>query len=322
MTKQLVDEIRAMQAVLRTEATHQAEIASQRLRELLSGIESLAISDGEDDDLNSRDRVALLLERAKTEARSLRNTRGEILGRFDGLSADLGDWFVASSDEKPVAEASGNHDPASGERDRAARQVVKLTDYSDVVEKMNSYDFETWVGAASKEATIALLFTDIVGSTKKQLEMGDEAYNVTRRAHFTKADQLRGEYDAYLIKTIGDSCMVAFRTVTVALRFAVRFLGDTGHPDIRIRAGIHVGPVRVDKGDAYGTMVNVTARIAAMPTGATIWLSNEAKEQIEIEKPADLNHLKFRSRPGRTLKGLGKKNLWSVTLPTAKLQGT
>jgi hypothetical protein len=50
--------------------------------------------------------------------------------------------------------------------------------------------------------------------------------------------------------------MVVFRTAVEALDFAVAFYSDTGDEQIKIRAGIHVGPARIIEDDLFGIMVN------------------------------------------------------------------
>jgi class 3 adenylate cyclase len=58
-----------------------------------------------------------------------------------------------------------------------------------------------------------------------------------------------------------------------------------------IRAGIHVGPVRIIDNDIFGMMVNYTKRIESAALGGGIILSNEAKTHIDYEK--DVRHSKL-----------------------------
>lgn len=63
------------------------------------------------------------------------------------------------------------------------------------------------------------------------------------------------------IKTIGDSFIEAFKGAGAALDYARALQGNTGHPQVRIRAGIHIGPMRVEEGDVFGGTVNFAARV-------------------------------------------------------------
>lgn len=78
--------------------------------------------------------------------------------------------------------------------------------------------------------------------------------------------------------------MVAFRTAVNALNFAIEFQIDTGDERVRIRAGLHIGPVIVEEGDGQGVAVNYAARVICMAVNGGVWLSNETKNHIDQEK--------------------------------------
>ena len=61
--------------------------------------------------------------------------------------------------------------------------------------------------------------------------------------------------------------MVAFRTAVRALNFALKLQADPGSDRVSIRVGIHVGPVRVELKDAFGSMVDYTARVQQCAVG-------------------------------------------------------
>jgi class 3 adenylate cyclase len=68
-------------------------------------------------------------------------------------------------------------------------------------------------------------------------------------------------YDCYVVKAIGDSLMLAFRTSSEALLFAINFSCTTGVNYIGIRIGIHSGEVEIRDNDIYGLNVNLAARV-------------------------------------------------------------
>jgi class 3 adenylate cyclase len=94
--------------------------------------------------------------------------------------------------------------------------------------EMRTNDFHSWAGAA--RATIALVFTDIVGSTALANRLGNEAMDEVRGQHFQQGRRLVRAFGGYEIKTIGDSLMVTFRTAVEALDFVLAFEQDAGHP--------------------------------------------------------------------------------------------
>src|SRR5262249_45380387 len=127
------------------------------------------------------------------------------------------------------------------------------------------------------------------------------------------------KYGGHEIKTIGDSLMVAFRTAVEALDFALGLQANTGDERIRLRAGIHVGPVHVQETDAFGLTVNYTARVMRMATAEEIWCSDRTKGDIEEEKAEAHKRLCWTEHPQCELKGIaGRQRLWSVVVPTAE----
>jgi small GTP-binding protein len=177
--------------------------------------------------------------------------------------------------------------------------------------EMETPGFQSWVGAG--KTTLALVFTDVVGSTRLGDEVGDEAMDIIRSSHFQRARQLLARFKGYEIKTIGDSFMVAFRTASQALEFSLELHRDPGHQMLQIRAGIHVGPVLVEEEDAFGSMVNFTNRVESKAKGAEIWASDRAYEDIKTERLQRLATVLWEKHPGCALKGFkGRFRLWSV----------
>jgi class 3 adenylate cyclase len=115
------------------------------------------------------------------------------------------------------------------------------------------------------------------------------------------------------IKTIGDSFMAAFKCAGAAAGLCAALQGHTGHPQVRIRAGIHIGPMRVEGGDVFGGTVNFAARVVGAIQEAEIWLSERAKEDINRLGAAKHKGLKWERHEGVTMKGFpGKWTLWAI----------
>jgi class 3 adenylate cyclase len=172
-------------------------------------------------------------------------------------------------------------------------------------------NFQDWAGG--EQVTLAIVFTDVVGSTALGEEIRDEAMNEVRRAHFAQSRRLIGKFQGREIKTIGDSFMAAFKCAGSALDYARALQGDTGHPQVQIRAGIHIGPMRVEAGDVFGGTVNFAARVVGAVKDAEIWLSDRAKEDIDRLGAAKHKGLKWERHEGVGMKGFpGKFTLWSL----------
>lgn len=174
-------------------------------------------------------------------------------------------------------------------------------------------NFRQWAGAT--HATLAMVFTDIVSSSALGNKLGNRAMDALRRAHFARAADLARRYGGYVVKTMGDSVMAAFRAAGDALDFALALHADPGDRRVRIRAGVHVGPVSIQDADAHGASVNYAARVVGAPDGAEVWLSSEAKSHVDQQGAAHHAELPWLPHAGMQLKGFpGKHVLWSFVL--------
>lgn len=138
--------------------------------------------------------------------------------------------------------------------------------------------------AFRKQLMLAVVFTDIVGSTPLRKEIGDETMDGMVQQHFVTAREFINKHDGFEIKTIGDEVMAVFPTAVDALNYVLDLYDDTGDYRIKIRATIHVGTVTIVENDIRGTMVHLAARLSKLPRGATIYVSEDAQVQIRQVK--------------------------------------
>lgn len=191
-------------------------------------------------------------------------------------------------------------------------QSRQCINYENIVTpETNTEDFLKWAGG--KNVTLSIVFTDIVGYTALRHELGDESMNEILRAHFAQGRIFIKKFMGREIKTIGDSFMVAFHSVVESLDFALAFKANTGHMQIQIRAGIHIGMLQVKGKDALGGTVDFAARVVGAIKGAEIWLSDEAKRDIKQLGAAHHTQLEWKRHEDIEMKGFpDKRILWSL----------
>lgn len=123
---------------------------------------------------------------------------------------------------------------------------------------------------------MAILFTDLVGSTAMYERLGDAAaYGLVRR-HFDLLRAAIGAHDGRVVKTVGDAVMASFDHPKDAVRAglacieALRTLrgSDGGASGLRLKVGVHTGPclaIEANGGtDYFGRTVNVAARVESL----------------------------------------------------------
>ena len=141
----------------------------------------------------------------------------------------------------------------------------------------------------SGDGAVTLMFSDVVGSTELNERLGDAEWIETLRRHDSVLRRRIREHGGRVVKTQGDSFMVAFAGVPEAVRCAVAVHHDLegltapdGTP-IRVRIGVHSGEAIRRGGDWYGITVAMAARIAAEAHGGEVLVSREARECAEAE---------------------------------------
>jgi hypothetical protein len=137
----------------------------------------------------------------------------------DSISCNVCDTTIPLREPSP-APAFGNRVNLAIDRAAASRKLIE-TSLVSAAGEMQTRPFRDWAG--SSRTTLALVFTDVVGSTALGEELGDERMDEVRHDHFARAREIIEKLEGYEIKTIGDSFMVAFRTATAALDFALSY---------------------------------------------------------------------------------------------------
>lgn len=168
-----------------------------------------------------------------------------------------------------------------------------------------------WAGGT--RAILAITFTDLVDSTATADGLGDEAMDEVWTEHFEQSRKLITAHSGRWIKNLGDGDLAVFRTAEEALDYARALQSEPGSSVLRMRAGIHVGPVQVLENDIRGREVNFAARVGGANKSAEIWLSSEAIRQLGILKARRFANLRWLGHPGIELKGLGAYTLWSLS---------
>ncbi len=127
---------------------------------------------------------------------------------------------------------------------------------------------------------MAVLFTDIVGSTAYFEQRGDIEGLALVHRHNDLLFPVVKQHDGRVVKTIGDSIMAVFadarKGADCAVALQEKLAKETGTAAverIRIRVGVHFGRVLKDGDDVFGDTVNTAARVASAADGDEVLLS-------------------------------------------------
>ena len=133
---------------------------------------------------------------------------------------------------------------------------------------------------SSGQAPLAILVTDVVGSTALTERLGDAGARAAMRAHEEIVRAALRVHGGAEVKTMGDGFIASFPSVTRALECAVAIqhaLADAGGA-IRVRMGLNAGEPIVEHGDLHGTAVIMASRLAALAEGDEILVADVVRQ--------------------------------------------
>jgi class 3 adenylate cyclase len=125
-----------------------------------------------------------------------------------------------------------------------------------------------------------VLFTDIVGSTERAVELGDRAWKELLAAHHAKARAELARYRGREVDTAGDGFLSTFDGPARAVRCARAIADAVRELGIEVRAGVHTGEVEVDGDAVRGIAVHIGARICASADPSQVMTSSTVKDLV------------------------------------------
>ena len=144
---------------------------------------------------------------------------------------------------------------------------------------------------------VAIMFTDLQGSTKLYDAIGDTAAYRLVRDHFAYLSERVQRHDGFIVKTVGDAVMAAFHDPADAVRAVLSIQDEVagfnrGRSDggIVLKIGLHLGScIAVTAGgllDYFGSAVNTASRLEHQCRGGEVVVSaavladSEAREAL------------------------------------------
>ena len=130
----------------------------------------------------------------------------------------------------------------------------------------------------AKDVELAIVFADVVGSTRLYEELGDQRAREVVATCIDIMRQATEEHHGTVIKTMGDEVMSTFAVANDALNAAAKMQKSiTGNPEltaeghhVAIRIGCHAGPVVLENRDVFGSTVHTANRMTSQAKAGQI----------------------------------------------------
>lgn len=133
-------------------------------------------------------------------------------------------------------------------------------------------------------SNLAVLFSDLTGSTALYERVGDARAFAIVEEHFREMEKAVTEHHGAVVKTMGDAVMATFASPVDAVRAAIAMVvaNDATHGSLGlgVKLGVHAGAclaVRANERlDFFGTTVNLAARLQAQAKAGELVVTEEA----------------------------------------------
>ena len=125
-----------------------------------------------------------------------------------------------------------------------------------------------------------VLFTDIVGSTDRLVELGDATWRSIIARHDERAHIEIERHRGRFIDSAGDGIFATFDGPARAVRCALAIMRSVEDLGIQIRAGVHTGEVELDGDAVRGIAVHVGARVSSLAGPSGILVSQTVKDLV------------------------------------------
>jgi class 3 adenylate cyclase len=132
----------------------------------------------------------------------------------------------------------------------------------------------------SHRALRTVLFTDMVGSTQRAAETGDERWRAVLQRFGEVTAELAERFGGSVVKSTGDGHLVTFDGPTQAIRCAEALRDDAEKLGIEIRIGIHTGECELLDNDIGGIAVHIAARIMGQAGAGEILVSSTVRDLV------------------------------------------
>jgi class 3 adenylate cyclase len=189
-----------------------------------------------------------------------------------------------------------------------ADSLVFAGDVDPVVDSLEEFVTGTRRSHSTSQRVLStVLFTDIVDSTRRAAELGDDRWSALLDDHRQLVRQQLTRFGGREVKTMGDGFLATFDGPARAVRSAVAITEGSREAGLDIRAGLHTGEVDLSGGDVTGIAVHIAARVMGVAGPSEVVVSRTVVDLVAGSQ------LDFEPRGTHELKGVpGDWQLYSA----------
>jgi class 3 adenylate cyclase len=153
-------------------------------------------------------------------------------------------------------------------------------EFDSVVDEMEEFVTGSRGVHAATRLLAAVLFTDIVDSTVRAAEVGDQRWRGVLDEFDVNVERLLARHDGLLVKSTGDGILARFAAPTQAVRCAAAMVATADSFGLPLRAGLHAGEVEVRGDDIGGLAVHIASRVSALAGPSEVLVTGTVRDLV------------------------------------------
>jgi class 3 adenylate cyclase len=176
-----------------------------------------------------------------------------------------------------------------------------------VIEEIREFLTGARVALQPDRVLATVMFTDVVGSTKRAASLGDRRWRELLDAHDKAVRRQLAAFRGREVKATGDGFLAIFDGPARAIRCACAIRQAASELHIDIRVGLHTGEIELRGDDVGGIGVHIAARVSTLAGPGEVLVSKTVTDLVAG------SGLQFEDRGEYELKGVpGTWKLFAV----------
>ena len=151
-------------------------------------------------------------------------------------------------------------------------------DFNEVLDQVEAFVCGEAGDVVSDRRLATVLFTDIVSSTERASELGDQRWlDVLEEVNTISELQVR-RFGGASVGTTGDGYLATFDLPANAVQAAKQILFEAGTLGVELRAGIHTGEITMTGDNIAGIGVHIASRVMDHAPDGVVAVSSTARD--------------------------------------------
>ena len=171
-------------------------------------------------------------------------------------------------------------------------------EWEHILEVVEEFVTGTRSAPVTDRVLATVLFSDIVGSTERAVELGDAAWHDLLNRYYGLVRKELAHFRGLEIDTAGDGFFATFDGPARAIQCALSIRDQVRQLGFQVRSGLHAGECELMANKVSGVAVHIGARVMAGAAADEIFVSSTVKDLVAG------SGILFEDRGMHTLKGI------------------